>query len=165
MRKSFTVDCRKTGLFGREERHFLYFNHLSKEFPKQMIPYLKAPTQGYQNQEKNWGWYHPEDGQAPLTKKAPFSLKLVWSLSCQRFFKFQKILEKCRKFQKNLENLRKIQKILENLENLRKIQKILEKSRKFQKNLENFRKIQKNLKNFRKFQKNLENFRKIQKIL
>ena len=36
--------CRKTGLFGREERHFLYFNHLSKEYLDQMIPYLKALT-------------------------------------------------------------------------------------------------------------------------
>ena len=26
----------------REERHFLYFNHLSKEFLEQMIPHLKA---------------------------------------------------------------------------------------------------------------------------
>ena len=38
----FTVACRKTGLFGREERRFLYFNHLSKEFLEQMIPHLKA---------------------------------------------------------------------------------------------------------------------------
>ena len=38
----YTVACRKTGLFDREERRFLYFNHLSKEFPKQMIPHLKA---------------------------------------------------------------------------------------------------------------------------
>ena len=26
----------------REERRFLYFNHLSKEFLEQMIPHLKA---------------------------------------------------------------------------------------------------------------------------
>ena len=26
----------------REERHFLYFNHLSKAFLEQMIPHLKA---------------------------------------------------------------------------------------------------------------------------
>ena len=28
----------------REERRFLYFNHLSKEFLEQMIPHLKALT-------------------------------------------------------------------------------------------------------------------------
>ena len=38
---------------------------------------------------KKWGWYHPEDGQAHLTKKTPFSLKHVWSLSWKRFFQFQ----------------------------------------------------------------------------
>ena len=37
-----TVACSKTGLFGREERRFLYFNHLLKEFLEQMIPHLKA---------------------------------------------------------------------------------------------------------------------------
>ena len=81
--KSFQIQWRQkiSILFSREERHFLYFNHLSKEFLKQMIPHLKALIQGFQNQQKNWAWHHPEGGHAPLTEKALLLLELVWSLS------------------------------------------------------------------------------------
>ena len=37
----------------REERCFLYFNHLSKEFLEQMIPHLKALIQGVKNLHKS----------------------------------------------------------------------------------------------------------------
>ena len=37
----------------REERRFLYFNHLSKEFLEQMIPHLKALIQGVKNLHKS----------------------------------------------------------------------------------------------------------------
>ena len=37
-----TVSEHQSHTPGREERHFLYFNHLSKEFLEQMIPHLKA---------------------------------------------------------------------------------------------------------------------------
>ena len=50
-------------------KHICYFDHLSIKVQKQMIPHLKALTQGYQNQEKNLGWYHPDGGHAPLTEK------------------------------------------------------------------------------------------------
>ena len=65
----------------REERRFLNFNHLSKEFLEQMIPHLKALIQGVQNLQKNWLWHHLEGGQAPLTEKVLLLLELVWSLS------------------------------------------------------------------------------------
>ena len=35
-----------------------------------MIPHLKALIQGFQNQQKNWAWHHPEGGHAPLSEKA-----------------------------------------------------------------------------------------------
>ena len=47
------------------------------------------PNKGPLEWRKNWGWHHPEDGQAPLTEKAQLLLELVWSLSRQRFFQFQ----------------------------------------------------------------------------
>ena len=37
-----TAVTRKVHTLSREERRFLYFNHLSKEFLEQMIPHLKA---------------------------------------------------------------------------------------------------------------------------
>ena len=37
-----TAVTRKVHTPSREERRFLYFNHLSKEFLEQMIPHLKA---------------------------------------------------------------------------------------------------------------------------
>ena len=37
-----TVSEHQSHTPSREERHFLYFNHLSKEFLEQMIPHLKA---------------------------------------------------------------------------------------------------------------------------
>ena len=64
-----------------EERCFLYFKHLSKEFLEQMLSHLKALIQGVQNQQKNWAWHHPEGGNAPLTEKALRLLELVWNLS------------------------------------------------------------------------------------
>ena len=41
---SFSIQWRQkiSILYSREERRFLYFNHLSKEFLEQMIPLLKA---------------------------------------------------------------------------------------------------------------------------
>ena len=38
----YTAVTRKVHTPSREERRFLYFNHLSKEFLEQMIPHLKA---------------------------------------------------------------------------------------------------------------------------
>ena len=38
----YTVSEHQSHTPSREERHFLYFNHLSKEFLVQMIPHLKA---------------------------------------------------------------------------------------------------------------------------
>ena len=76
-------------LSSREERCFLYFNHLSKEFLEQMIPHLKALIQGIQNQQKNWARHHPKGGYAPLTEKALLLLKLIQSLSWQKFFQFR----------------------------------------------------------------------------
>ena len=38
----YTVVALNKYTLSREERRFLYFNHLSKEFLEQMIPYLKA---------------------------------------------------------------------------------------------------------------------------
>ena len=37
-----TVSEHQSHTPSREKRHFLYFNHLSKEFLEQMIPHLKA---------------------------------------------------------------------------------------------------------------------------
>ena len=37
-----TVSEHQSHTPSREKRHFLYFNHLSKEFLVQMIPHLKA---------------------------------------------------------------------------------------------------------------------------
>ena len=76
-----TVSEHQSHTPSREERHFLYFNHLSKEFLEQMIPHLKALIQGIQNLQKNWPWHHFEAGYAPLTEKALLLLELVWSLS------------------------------------------------------------------------------------
>ena len=42
---------------------------------------FESPNIGPLESGKKWGWYHPESGQAPLTKKALLSLKLIWSLS------------------------------------------------------------------------------------
>ena len=50
---------------------------------------FESPNTGPLESGKNWGWYHSEGGQAPLTKKALLSLELAWSLSWQRFFQFQ----------------------------------------------------------------------------
>ena len=76
-----TVSEHQYHIPSKEKRRFLYFNHLAKEFLKQMIPHLKALIQGVQNQQKNWAWHHPEGDHAPLTEKALLLLELVWSLS------------------------------------------------------------------------------------
>ena len=44
-----TAVTRKVHTPSREERRFLYFNHLSKEFQEQMIPHLKDLIQGVYN--------------------------------------------------------------------------------------------------------------------
>ena len=77
------LDTYSRGIYtlSREERSFLYFNHLFKEFLEQMIPHLKALIKGIYNLQKNWPWHHFEAGYTPLTEKALLLLELVWSLS------------------------------------------------------------------------------------
>ena len=50
---SYTVVALNEYTLSREERCFLYFNHLSKEFLEQMIPHLKALIQGVKNLHKS----------------------------------------------------------------------------------------------------------------
>ena len=76
-----TVESKSNRPPRREERRFLYFNHLSTEFMEQMILHLKALIQGVQNLQKNWAWHHLEGGYTPLTEKVLLLLELIWSLS------------------------------------------------------------------------------------
>ena len=59
------------------------------EFRNKWYLIWKPWHRAFRIRKKNWRWYHPEDGQAPLTKKALLSVELVWSLSRQRLFQFQ----------------------------------------------------------------------------
>ena len=68
--------------------NFLNFYHFYKKIQKQIIPHLKALKQCIQNQEKNWVWHHSESSHALLTEKEPLPVKLVWSISQQKFFQF-----------------------------------------------------------------------------
>ena len=54
---------------------------------------FESPYIGHLESAKNWAWHDPEDGHTPLTEKALLLLELFWSLSQQRFFRFQNFFQ------------------------------------------------------------------------
>ena len=69
-------------------KQFDCFNQLIQRIHRQMVSHLKALIISFQNQVRYLAWHHSEGSHALLTEKAPLPVKLVWSVSQQKFFQF-----------------------------------------------------------------------------